>query len=133
MRAIVTLGAIACLSSAVAMVACADQPAANSLQSAQNVGKAVPRATPAKTGFAQTDGARIAYQLYGDLASGKIPLIVLHGSLMSAESMAPMIGPFVTSRPVIAIDSSAPMVATAGYHRILGYQGVDDRRGRRAG
>ena len=104
MRAIAKLGAIA-LSSALAMVACDDQPVANTLQRAPNAREAVPRATPVMTGFAEADGARIAYQLYGDLASRKIPLIVLHGSLMSAESMAPMIGPFVAGRPVIAIDA----------------------------
>ena len=60
---------------------------------------------PSRTGFVAVDGARIAYRVHGDLASGKTPLVVLHGSLMSAESMAPMIGPFVASRPVIAVDA----------------------------
>lgn len=105
MRTIARVGAIACLSSALALVACDAQRDAKSPQSAQNASEALPRVTPAKTGFAQAEGARIAYQLYGDLASGKAPLLVLHGSLMSAESMAPMIGPFVASRPVIAIDA----------------------------
>jgi pimeloyl-ACP methyl ester carboxylesterase len=58
-----------------------------------------------RNGFAEVEGARIAYQVYGDLKSGKTPLVVLHGSLMSAESMAPMLRPFVASRPVIAIDA----------------------------
>jgi pimeloyl-ACP methyl ester carboxylesterase len=58
-----------------------------------------------RKGFAEVEGARIAYQVYGDLKSGKTPLVVLHGSLMSAESMAPMFLPFVASRPVIAIDA----------------------------
>jgi len=61
--------------------------------------------TPSRTGFVDVDGARIAYHVHGDLASGRKPLMVLHGSLMSAASMAPMIGPFVASRPVIAIDA----------------------------
>lgn len=60
---------------------------------------------PSRSGFADVDGARIAYQVHGDLASGKTPLVVLHGSLMSAASMSPMIGPFAASRPVIAIDA----------------------------
>jgi pimeloyl-ACP methyl ester carboxylesterase len=104
MRALAKLGAVACLSSALAMVACADQPA-NSLQSPPEASKGVSPAAPVRTGFAQADGARIAYHVYGDLATGKMPLIVLHGSLMSAESMAPIIGPFVASRPVIGIDA----------------------------
>ena len=67
---------------------------------------ATKRGVPApRSGFVEADGARIAYQIYGDLKAGKTPLVVLHGSLMSAEAMAPMIGPFVTSRPVIAIDA----------------------------
>jgi pimeloyl-ACP methyl ester carboxylesterase len=61
--------------------------------------------TPLRTGFVNVDGARIAYNVHGDLTSGKKPLVVLHGSLMSAASMAPMIGPLVASRPVIAIDA----------------------------
>ena len=59
----------------------------------------------ARTGSAPVEGGRIAYQVHGDLASGKTPLLVLHGSLMSAEAMAPMIEPFVASRPVVAIDA----------------------------
>ena len=72
--------------------------------SAQNGERGPSPATPAKT-VSPKPSARIAYQLYGDLASGKTPLLMLHGSLMSAESMAPMIGPFLASRPVIAIDA----------------------------
>jgi pimeloyl-ACP methyl ester carboxylesterase len=58
-----------------------------------------------RTGFAPVEGVPIAYQVDGDLDSGKTPLLVLHGSLMSAEAMAPMIAPFVASRPVVAIDA----------------------------
>jgi pimeloyl-ACP methyl ester carboxylesterase len=79
----------------------------------RNSGKADGSASPSpaaealapRTGFVDVDGARIAYRVHGDLASGKRPLIVLHGSLMSAASMVPMIGPFAESRPVIAIDA----------------------------
>jgi pimeloyl-ACP methyl ester carboxylesterase len=62
-------------------------------------------AAATRTGSAPVEGVRIAYQIDGDLASGKTPLLVLHGSLMSAEAMAPMIEPFVASRPVVAIDA----------------------------
>lgn len=58
-----------------------------------------------RSGFAEVEGARIAYQVYGDLKSGRTPLLVLHGSLMSAESMVPMVAPFFATRPVIAIDA----------------------------
>jgi pimeloyl-ACP methyl ester carboxylesterase len=60
---------------------------------------------PSRSAFAEADGVRIHYLTYGDLNSKKTPLLVLHGSLMSAEAMAPLIDPFVTSRPVIAVDA----------------------------
>jgi len=59
----------------------------------------------ARTGFADLGGARIAYQIHGELGTGRIPLVVLHGSLMSAESMMPMVQAFVATRPIIAIDA----------------------------
>jgi pimeloyl-ACP methyl ester carboxylesterase len=74
---------------------------AGAVESAANEqGSSTPR-----LGFAEAEGTRIAYQVYGDLKSGKTPLVMLHGSLMSAESMAPLIAPFTPSRPVIAIDA----------------------------
>jgi pimeloyl-ACP methyl ester carboxylesterase len=84
-------------------VACspaAQTPAANGGDSETS-----PSVSATRTGFAAVEGGRIAYQVHGDLASGKTPLLVLHGSLMSAEAMAPMIGPFVASRPVVATDA----------------------------
>ena len=59
----------------------------------------------AKYGDVDVNGTRIHYQLYGDLASGKTPLLVLHGSFMSADAMKPLIDPFALTRPVIAIDA----------------------------
>src|SRR4029450_10731550 len=60
-------------------------------------------AAPTRTGYAETNGARIYYQVHGDLNSGKTPLLVLHGSYMSAESMAPLVARFAATRPVVAI------------------------------
>ena len=60
-------------------------------------------AAPTRTGYAEANGARIYYQVYGDLNSGKTPLLVLHGAYMSAESMAPLVMRFAATRPVIAI------------------------------
>lgn len=59
----------------------------------------------AKTGYADVDGARIHYQVHGDLASGKTPLLVLHGAFMSGDAMGPLIAPLAATRPVIAIDA----------------------------
>lgn len=62
-------------------------------------------ASAAKTGHIDVAGAAIHYQVHGDLASGKTPLLVLHGAFMSADSMKPLVDPFAAGRPVIAIDA----------------------------
>ncbi len=58
-----------------------------------------------RSDYANVNGARFHYQIYGDLNSGKTPLLVLHGSYMSADSMTPLIEPFAATRPVIALDA----------------------------
>lgn len=63
------------------------------------------RAVPTKTGYADVNGARFYFQTFGDLGSGKRPLLVLHGSFMSSEAMAPLIVGFAGTRPVIAFDA----------------------------
>ena len=60
---------------------------------------------PTRTGYADVNGARFYYQIYGDLASAKTPLLVLHGSFMSSEAMAPLTTSFAGVRPVIAFDA----------------------------
>jgi pimeloyl-ACP methyl ester carboxylesterase len=60
---------------------------------------------PARTGYADSAGARIYYAVYGDLDPAKTPLLVLHGSLMSGEAMAPIVAPFAATRPVITVDA----------------------------
>jgi pimeloyl-ACP methyl ester carboxylesterase len=67
--------------------------------------KTDPGAVPTRTGYANVGGARFYYQIYGDLSSGKTPLLVMHGSFMSSEAMAPLIQGFVGTRPVIAFDA----------------------------
>jgi len=61
--------------------------------------------TAVKSGYADVSGARIYYQVHGDLASGRTPLLVLHGALMSGDAMLPLITPLAATRPVIAIDA----------------------------
>ena len=60
---------------------------------------------PTRTGYANAEGGRIYYQLFGDLKSGKTPLLVLHGSFMSGDSMRPFVEAFAAGRPVIAVDA----------------------------
>ena len=61
--------------------------------------------SPTKTGYVNVSGARFYYQVYGDLNSTKTPLLVLHGSFMSSNAMAPLIEGFAGTRPVIAFDA----------------------------
>lgn len=72
---------------------------------AQTAPAATTAPAAAKSGYAVVAGTRIHYQVHGDLAAGKTPLLVLHGAFMSADAMRPLIDPFVTGRPVIAIDA----------------------------
>lgn len=60
---------------------------------------------PTRSGHAEVKGARFYYEVHGDLASGKTPLLVLHGAFMSGEAMRPFVTPFVATRPVITIDA----------------------------
>jgi pimeloyl-ACP methyl ester carboxylesterase len=71
----------------------------------ETAGQTTARSTPTRTGFANVEGGRIYYQVYGDLNTGRTPLLVLHGGFMSGDAMRPFVEPFAASRPVIAIDA----------------------------
>ena len=58
-----------------------------------------------RSGEVDVAGAPIHYQVYGDLKSGRTPLVVLHGAFMSADAMKPLIDPLAATRPVIAVDA----------------------------
>jgi pimeloyl-ACP methyl ester carboxylesterase len=62
-------------------------------------------ASAVRTGYADVNGGHQYYEVRGDLKSGKAPLVVLHGSLMAADAMAPLVERFARSRPVIALDA----------------------------
>jgi pimeloyl-ACP methyl ester carboxylesterase len=92
----------------VALLGCKQQPAGHSQQSApagQGSAAVVASPIPATTGYADVKGTRHYYQVTGDLKSGKMPLLVLHGSMMSADAMAPLVERFAKTRPVIALDA----------------------------
>lgn len=97
-------GAVSLAAAALGLTGCDSQAVGRANQNTASPA-ATTEVAPAKKAFANVDGTRIAYQVYGDLEAGKTPLAVLHGSLMSAQSMEPMIAPVITSRPVIAIDA----------------------------
>jgi pimeloyl-ACP methyl ester carboxylesterase len=61
--------------------------------------------TAVKNGDADVNGTRIHYQIHGNLAAGKTPLLVLHGAFMSSDAMASLVDPLAATRPVIAIDA----------------------------
>ena len=92
---------LAATSIAALMLAGCDAQVANESKSPS--GAQTERSTSARTGYADANGARIYYEVHGDLNAGKTPLLMLHGSYMSAESMAPLVERFAVSRPVIVI------------------------------
>ena len=81
---------------------------------------------PARTGTAQVEGGRIAYQIHGDLNSSKTPLLVLHGSFMSGDTMRPFIDAFAASHPVIAIDARGHGRLTVDFHGPITYELMAD-------
>jgi pimeloyl-ACP methyl ester carboxylesterase len=94
--------------STAALLGCRQPPDGRSQQStpaAQPSAAVIASPIPATTGYADVKGARHFYQLSGDLKSGKTPLLVLHGSVMSADAMAPLVERFAKTRPVIALDA----------------------------
>lgn len=62
-------------------------------------------AVAAKPGTAEVNGIKLHYAVHGDLASGKTPLLVLHGAFMSGEAMKPLVDRFAATRPVITVDA----------------------------
>lgn len=76
----------------------------NLRQQSNNTSETSERFAP-RTGFARSGEVRIGYEVHGDLKGGQTPLIVLHGSLMSASSMNWLVDELVSTRPVIAIDA----------------------------
>lgn len=56
------------------------------------------------------------------------PLLVLHGSFMSTESMGPLIKPFAATRPVIALDARGHG-RTGDLPGPITYQMADDSAG----
>ena len=90
---------------ALAMIAC-DAPAGRAPeQEASQAGAAANATRPTKSGYASVNGGRFYYQVFGDLNAGKTPLLLLHGSFMSADAMAPFVQAFAAGRPVIALDA----------------------------
>ena len=95
------------LASAFALIAAAAAIAALPQPARAQTPTTAPAAAPlkAKAGNADVNGTRIHYQLHGDLAGGKTPLLVLHGAFMSSDAMKSLIDPLAATRPVIAIDA----------------------------
>ena len=89
---------------AIALAGC-DSPRSTTDEPARAGTAEQSKGAPARTGYANVSGARFYYQIYGDLNSQQTPLLVLHGSYMSSDAMAPLIRPFIGSRPVIALDA----------------------------
>ena len=78
---------------------------AQNTAAAANQGVSRPASAPSRRDVAQVPGGQIAYEAYGDLNSGKTPLLILHGSFMSGDTMRSFIDAFAGDRPVIAMDA----------------------------
>lgn len=89
------LSAAAALAMASALPAAAQSASAEPLPSAQ---AAAPRADSATV-----EGGEVRYFVHGDLASGKTPVLVLHGAFMSSDAMTPLTD-LMTDRPLIVVD-----------------------------
>ena len=64
-----------------------------------------PLASLAQADTARVDGHDVHYEVHGDLASDVIPLLMLHGGMMSFEaSFAAMIPDLASDRPVIGVE-----------------------------
>lgn len=87
-----------------AVIAATPQPAAAEAPGASQPAAGQSAGAP-RNGHVDVAGAAIHYRVHGDLASGKTPLLVLHGAFMSSEAMMPLIAPLAASRPVIAVDA----------------------------
>lgn len=96
LRALLLAVAIAAATAPIAPVASAQSPTTE----AQAGSATLVRVSAVTT----VDGARIHYDVVGDLTSGQTPLLVLHGAYMSADAMAPFVQGFARSRPVIVLD-----------------------------
>lgn len=83
------------------MLGCTPEPAAPTPQAAT---KNAVAAAGTRSAIAKSRDLAIHYDIYGDLAAGKTPLLVLHGAYMSADSMAAFVERFARSRPVIVVD-----------------------------
>jgi pimeloyl-ACP methyl ester carboxylesterase len=90
--------------SILALTACGNEQSERGSEPV-NASRNAAAAKPSRSGYAEVKGARFYYEIFGDLNSGKTPLLVLHGSYMSGEAMAPIVGAFAASRPVIALDA----------------------------
>jgi pimeloyl-ACP methyl ester carboxylesterase len=52
---------------------------------------------------AAVQGGEVRYFVHGDLASGRRPMLVLHGAFMSSDAMKPLTD-LITDRPLIVLD-----------------------------
>ena len=95
------------LASAFALVAAAAAIAALPQPAHAQVPAPAEATAPAvvKHGDVDVKGARIHYQVHGDLAAGKTPLLLLHGAFMSGDAMKSLVEPLAATRPVIALDA----------------------------
>jgi pimeloyl-ACP methyl ester carboxylesterase len=60
--------------------------------------------TSARAGRLPINGLNLYYEVYGELAGGKVPLLLIPGAFMSTDSMKPWAEAFARERVVIVFD-----------------------------
>lgn len=79
-------------------------------------------ATLVESGYAPVNGLELYYEIHGE---GGTPILVMHGSFMSIDSMAPILVPLAAGRQVIAFEMQGHG-RTADIDRPITYENMAD-------
>lgn len=97
-----TLNRFAVLAGASVLAMAAGGPA-GAQSPAPHPAHAAAAPVPVIDASAAVEGGEVRYFIHGDLASGRTPVLVLHGAFMSSDAMRPL-SDLITDRPVIIVD-----------------------------
>lgn len=94
---------LAGLAAAAVLSAAALGPPAAAQTPVPDAAVAAAAKTAPRADSALVEGGEVRYFVHGDLASGKTPLLVLHGAFMLSDAMRPLTE-LMTDRPMIVLD-----------------------------
>lgn len=87
------------------LVGCTATPMPDNSTNSSEVAVTNSRKAKQSSGYASVRGGRVYYQVYGPLNPDTKPLVILHGSFMSGDSMSPFTDAFAKDRTVVTIDA----------------------------